>query len=554
MADTSKQAGKEIPLSWFTVTLKKYTPFYVEIVFISILLRLIGLVEPFVFQVIIDRILPFQREASLLVVAIIFAVVSFYQIGFSVLSALLGVLTGNKVTRELGNRIFDHLFKLPFQYFRKWNVGETIARVGETGTIRNFLVGTTTGVFLDLLFVFVYLFILFSLSTQLTIIVLAALPLQIAIYLGFGPFLRKRLRKRFDTGAAHQTQLVENISGIAAVKALSAEADMLKRLDGTLSGNLDASYRVTTLNLWSRQLSFVVRRSVEISIIYIGSSLVLSGELTLGQLIAFHIISQRVSDPIANFSGLWEAWQNIKVSRQRLGDIVSTPTEPFNQLPKLPINTTGKLIFNCVSFHYVPGKPILENFNFVAEPKTISLVVGPSGIGKSTFGKLSAGIDAPTSGKVELDGYDISKFDPHNVRNQIAYIPQEPFLFSGTLKENLLLGKEDATDTDIRWALKVAAADEIVAQLPEGIDTHIGERGSALSGGQRQRISIARTIIKQPKVIILDEPTSALDEKAQQIMTNQLQQLSQHSTIIVITHRPDVFENPDQIIDFGEGS
>ena len=542
--------GREIPLSWFTRSLWKYTPLYIELVFLAICLRLIGLVEPFIFQVIIDRILPFQREASLIVVVAIFAAVSLFQMGFEVLASLLGILTANKVTREFGSRIFDHLFKLPFSHFRKWSVGETMARVSETDTIRNFLVGTTTGVFLDLLFVVIYLGVLLSLSAPLTMIVLIALPLQALVYFAFGPFLRQRLRVQFDAGAKHQTQMVENISGIAAVKALSAEGKMLERLDQTLGNSLYASYRVGILKIFSSKLTFVIERSVTISIIYVGANLVFAGQITLGQLIAFHLLAEKVTAPIANFSKLWESWQNIKVSRQRLGDIVNSDMEPFNKRPKLLPSVEPRLTFENVDFSYVDGSPILKDFNFEAAPNSLTLIVGPSGIGKSTFGRLASGIDIPSEGKVLLGGENIAKYDPHDVRTKVAYIPQEPYLFSGTLRENLLIGEESATDADIDDALKIAAADTIVTRMPMGLDTHVGERGSALSGGQRQRIAIARSLLKKPKVIILDEPTSALDDVAQQKMAEELEGLKATTTLIIITHRPSIFGEPDQIINF----
>ncbi|MEO9894828.1 MAG: peptidase domain-containing ABC transporter [Paracoccaceae bacterium] len=540
----------EIPLSWFGKTLWKFTPLYVELIFLAICLRLLGLVEPFIFQVIIDRILPFEREASLLVVVAIFAAVSLFQLGFQVLSELLGMLTANRVTRELGARIFDHLFKLPFSHFRKWSVGETIARVSETDTIRAFLVGTTTGVFLDLIFVFIYIAVLFTLSPLLTWIVLAALPIQILIYVGFGPFLRRRLRAQFDAGAAHQTQMVENISGIASVKALSAEGKMLERLDQSLHANLNAGYRVGLLNIWNDKLLFIVKQTITISIIYFGARLVFAGELTLGQLIAFHLLAERVTGPIANFSSLWESWQNVRVSRQRLGDVVNTPMERFDALPKLPADVDPRLEFREVDFGYHPAAPIIKQFSFTALPNTLTLVVGPSGIGKSTFGRLASGIDVPDAGEVLMGGQNIAQFEPNDVRTQIAYVPQEPYLFSGTLRENLLLRDGKANDEMIAKALEISAADTLVAQLPLGMDTQVGERGSALSGGQRQRISIARSLVHEPKVIVLDEPTSALDGAAQQQMARQLQKLKSKTTLIVITHNPSLFENPDQIIDF----
>ena len=550
MRNTEGENAGEIPLSWFGKSLWKYTPLYVELVFLAICLRLIGLVEPFVFQVIIDRILPFQREASLVVVIMIFAAVSVFQLGFEVLSALLGMLTANRVTRDFGARIFDHLFKLPFSHFRKWSVGETMARISETDTIRGFLVGTTTGVFLDLLFVVIYIAVLLTLSPTLTIIILAALPIQILVYLAFGPFLRRRLRAQFDAGAAHQTQMVENISGIAAVKALSAESKMLDRLDETLNANLNAGYRVGLLNVWSDKILFVVDQTITICIIFFGAQLVFSGQLTLGELIAFHLLAEKVTEPIENFSGLWEGWQNIRVSRQRLGDVVNTPMEPFGELPKLPKNINADLAFNAVDFSYNPSALVLSKFNFLAKANTLTLVIGPSGVGKSTFGRLASGIDVPGTGDVLLGGENIAGYDPHDVRTRIAYVPQEPYLFSGTLRDNLAFADSNARDEDLMRILRIAAAESLVSELPMGLDTHVGERGSALSGGQRQRVAIARSLLCNPTVLILDEPTSALDGVAQEKLAEELFKLKQTMTVIVITHSPKVFENPDQVVDF----
>jgi subfamily B ATP-binding cassette protein HlyB/CyaB len=551
MMNRRDENSGEIHLSWFGKTLWKFAPIYAELVFLAFCLRILSLVHPFIFQVVIDRIIPFQREASLLVVVVVFIAASLFQLGFEILSNLLGMRAANQVTRELGARIFEHLFKLPFRHFRKWHVGEIIARVNETDAIRAFLVGTTTGVFLDLLFVSIYIGILLMLSVQLTWIVLAALPLQLLVYICFGPFLRRRLREQFDAGAAHQTQMVESISGIAAVKALSAEPKMLERLDRTLRALLETGYRVSLLGLWSEKLLFVIDRLVTICIIYFGAQLVFLGQLTLGELVAFLLLAEKVTGPIENFSALWESWQDIRVSRQRLGNIVNLPVEPFGALARLPREIEGRMHFRNVSFSYVPSTPILRNLNFEAEPHTLNLIVGPSGVGKSTFGRLASGIDAPEEGGVYLDGRNIAEYEPRDVRAQIAYVPQEPYLFSGTLRENLTLGDGEANAADIERALHIVGAQSFVAQLPLGLDTEVGERGSALSGGQRQRIAIARSLIRRPKVIILDEPTSALDCDTRRQIAAELQELRKLATVIVITHSPDAFEAPDQVVDFG---
>ncbi|MBF2758854.1 MAG: peptidase domain-containing ABC transporter [Ectothiorhodospiraceae bacterium AqS1] len=553
MADETRH-GREIPISWFTETLYKYSHLYIEMLFIAVCLRLIGLVEPFIFQVIIDRVLPFQREASLVVIISVFIAVSVFQVGFDALSTLLRIKTGNRVTRELGFRIFEHLFKLPYASILRRPVGETIARVTETDTIRQFLVGATMGVFLDILFLGIYLSVLFFLSPTLATIVLAALPLQLLIYLSFGPFLRRRLRVQFDTGAKHHNLMVESLSGTNAVKSLSIENKILGRLDRTLTDNLQAGYRIGTLNIVSGNATFLINRGVTIAIIYYGAGLVFTGELTLGQLIAFHLLSARVTGPIANFARLWEDWQNVRISRQRLGDIVNMRREPFDRLPKIRASIEPRLTFEKVNFSYIKGEPVLTEFDFEALPNTLTLIVGPSGIGKSTFGRLAAGVEYPQSGKILLGGENIKDYEPHDIRAKIAYIPQEPFLFSGTIRDNLNIGEEDATPEQIEDALKTAAADTMVEQLPKGLDTEVGERGAALSGGQRQRITIARSLLKKPKVIILDEPTSALDDAAQRTMAEELTRLKETATIVVITHRPEVFGKPDQVIDFSKVS
>jgi subfamily B ATP-binding cassette protein HlyB/CyaB len=302
--------------------------------------------------------------------------------------------------------------------------------------------------------------------------------------------------------------------------------------------------------MWNDQLMFILDRAITISILFFGAQLVFSGQMTLGELIAFHLIAEKISGPIENFSGLWESWQNIRVARQRLGDVVNSPTEPFDALPKLPANLQGRLQLRSVDFAYHPTAPVLKHFDFVAEPNTLTLIVGPSGIGKSTFGRLASGIDVPDQGEVTIDGENIALFEPHDVRTKITYVPQEPYLFSGTLRENLTLGDETATEKMIERARRICAADRLVEQLPLGLDTHVGERGFALSGGQRQRIAIARALVRNPTVIILDEPTSALDAAAQHRMAAELEALKSEATLIIITHNPGVFSGADQVVDF----
>ena len=551
MAFKSDETAEEVSFDWFMLTLRKYIPCVLELTFIAFCARLIGLVEPFVFQVIIDRILPFQRQESLIVLISIFAVVCIFQMGFQVLSAISSVLFNNMTTQEFVPRIFDHVFKLPFTFYRKYNLGALVARIGEVDVIRGFITTTPMSLFLDFIFVIVYLFVLFSLSNQLAWIVLFSLPIQIGLYFIFGPIIRQYTREKFDIDAQHNSIMVENLHSIISTKALCAEHIAVKKLEESLSDQLAIVWKMAKLNMVTSQLNYAVNQALGVTIIYMGATLAFEGELTLGQLIAFHLMAGRVAGPIRNFAVMYEKWQMLRISRQRLGEIINTSPDNSESHPLFPSNVEARLSFDGVTFGYLPKVEIFSNFNFEAQANTLTIVVGASGVGKSTFGKLAAKLESPTSGLIKLGGYDIAKHDTFDVRNKISYIPQEPFLFSGTLRENLLVGDEAATDEDIHEALNMAAAGDLTNHLPLGLDSDVGERGMSLSGGQRQRVAIARSLLRKPKILIMDEPTSSLDATAQALMAKVLNKLKSTTTIIIITHRSDVFENPDQIVDFG---
>jgi len=540
----------EVPLNWFGATLWRYLPIYAELIVIALCLRMLGLVEPFVFQVVIDRVLPFHREATLVVVAVLFAAASLFQVGFSVLSGYLGLVVSNRLTQELGVRLYAHLLRLPLGHFRRWNVGETLARMSETDTIRAFIVGGTTGTIIDLVFVVITLGVLFAISPTLTLIVILTLPIQAMVFLGFGPFLRRRLRAQFDAGAWHQSRIVESLTGITTIKSLGAEGRIEERLGESLAATLSAALRVGILNVLNGQAIFSVERLLTVAILFVGAGLVFESELTLGQLVAFHLLAARVTGPIGNFAGLWEGWQNVRIARQRLADILMREPEGIEGRPLLPARIEPSLSLERVSFAYPDGPLVLDSVNALIPACALTLIVGPSGIGKSTLARVICGLEVPTSGDVFLGGHNIAMHDLVDVRRRIAYVPQEPLLFAGTIRDNLVLDDPAIDDAAIASALAAVGVDEMVARMPFGLDTQVGERGTALSGGQRQRLAIARAIVREPAILVLDEPTSALDQETQAKLSTRLTALTATTTIVVITHRPDVFSDPTAVIDF----
>ncbi len=536
-----------VPFSRVAPFVGRYKWLIVEIAAIAVVLRLLALVEPFAFQAVIDRVLPFERQQTLAVIAVVLLMVALFDAALGAVSFYLSLHTGNRIASDLGRALYDHMLRLRLPFLQSWPVGEMLARVGEVGAVSGFLSGTIMSLALDLVFGVVYLAILFALSSTLTLVILALLPIQLLLFLAFGPFLRRRLQAQFLAGSAQSAQLVETLGGAVTIKALAAEDPVAQRMMGALHGTLATGMRVGTIQNWSGALEGVFSRVVTIAILVVGSNLIFAGDLTLGQLIAFHLLSDRVAGPILSIAGLWEEWQQLTVSRTRLGEIWSEPTEPEDH-PPLPRGSRGALAFEGVSFGYEATRPVVKELSFEAGPGRPFLVVGPSGAGKSTVGKLAAGLYEPQAGRVSLGGRDLAAHDPISVRRAVAYVPQEALLFGGTVRDNLLVTAPEASAQAVDRALALAAAEDVVAQLPHGLDTVVGERGGFLSGGQRQRLAIARTLLAAPDALVLDEPTSALDPETQARLVANLAKLAREKPVVVITHRPDLFGDAPRLV------
>jgi len=299
------------------------------------------------------------------------------------------------------------------------------------------------------------------------------------------------------------------------------------------------------------QISQVLQKISQLLVLWVGATLVLKGQLTLGQLIAFRIISGYVTQPLLRLSTIWQNIQELRVSFERLGDVIDTPQES-DDLDKQKISmpqVEGKVIFQDVTFSFDKNNSnVLNNVSFEIEKGQFIGIVGESGSGKSTLMKLLSRLYSPNMGKVKIDGYDIDKVELYSLRRQIGIVPQEPILFSGTVMENIALTQSEATNDEIIKAAKLAEAHDFIMNLPNGYSSQVGERGSSLSGGQRQRIAIARTLLNKPKILILDEATSALDYNTEKKLCDNLINNLKDNTVFFITHRLATIKNSDLII------
>jgi subfamily B ATP-binding cassette protein HlyB/CyaB len=547
--------ARRVDIGWFLGAINKYRRLLTEVLVASFFLQLFALISPLFFQVVIDKVLVHQSMSTLDVLVI-------GLVGVSVFEAILGGLrtylfahTTNRIDVELGARLFRHLLALPLAYFQARRVGDSVARVRELENIRNFITGSALTLVLDLFFTIVFLAVMFFYSGFLTAIVLASFPFYIAISAGATPLFRRRLDEKFRRGAENQALLVESVTGVETLKAMAVEPQMQRRWEEQLAGYVGASFRVTSLANTATQGVQLVNKLVIAATLYFGAKLVIDGALTVGELVAFNMLASRVSAPILRLSQLWQDFLQARLSVARLGDILNTTPEPVHNSGRAGMpDLRGEVTFEHVKFRYrVDGPEVLSDVSFKVPAGQVIGIAGHSGSGKSTMAKLIQRLYVPESGRVFVDGVDLALADPARLRRQIGVVLQESVLFNSSVRDNVALADPAAPMQRVMAAAQLAGAHDFIAELPEGYDTIIGERGSSLSGGQRQRIAIARALITNPRILIFDEATSALDYESEEIIQRNMAQITGGRTVFIIAHRLSTIRRTNRVIVLDRG-
>jgi subfamily B ATP-binding cassette protein HlyB/CyaB len=540
--------------SWFVPSLVKYRRLLGEVLLVSLFLQLFALVSPLFFQITVDKVLAHRGMTTLDVLVIGLLIVVVFESLLGMLRNYLFSHTTSRIDVELGAKLFRHLLQLPLAYFQARRVGDSVARVRELEHIRNFLTGNAVTLVLDMAFSVIFVAVMFAYSLPLTLVVLVSLPLYVALSVALVPILRARLEEKFARGAENQAMLVETITGIQTVKAGALEPALARRWDEQLAGFVSASFRTHTLASYGHEGIGLIGKLVGAVTLWYGARLVMNQELTVGQFVAFNMFAQRVAQPIMRMAQLWTNFQQTGVSMARLGDILNTRTEvpPVHaaQLPTLQ----GRVQFDQVGFRYRPEAPAaLHGLNLDVRPGEIVGIVGPSGSGKSTLAKLVQRLYTPESGRVRIDGIDISLIDAAQLRRQIGVVLQENWLFNRSVRENIAIADPAAPIESVIGAARLAGAHEFVSELPEGYDTLVGEQGANLSGGQRQRIAIARALFTNPRILILDEATSSLDVESEAVIQRNMRAICQGRTVFIIAHRLSAVRSAHRIVVMDKG-
>ena len=545
---------RRFSLSWFLTALYKYRSILSEVLVATLFLQVLALATPLAFQVLVDKVLVNHGISTLDVIAVGLCLITVFE-------ALLGGLrnyvfshTTNRIDVELGASLFRHLLSLPLAYFQARRVGDSVAQIRELETVRQFLTGSALTLSMDLLFTVVFLAVMASYSLVLTGIVVASFPFFIAISAIATPMFRSRLSERFRRSSENQAFLVEAVSGIETLKAMAVEPQAQRRWEEQIAGYVGASQSVGTIGNVASQLIQSTSKLASAVTLWVGAHEVMAGDLTVGGLVAFNMLSGRVTQPVLRLAQMYQDFHQARLSVERLGDVLNTPAERHARSATSAGPLLGHVCFDHVSFrHRQDGPLVLDGITLDVQAGSVVGIVGPSGSGKSTLAKLLQRLYVPEAGRVLIDGIDLGTVDGGWLRRQIGVVLQDSVLFNLSVRTNIALADPGMPFERVVAAAQLAGAHDFILGLPDGYDTIVGERGGSLSGGQRQRVAIARALVGDPRILVFDEATSALDYESERAVQRNLKEICRGRTVFIIAHRLSAVRDADRIVTVEDG-
>ncbi|WP_308686583.1 peptidase domain-containing ABC transporter [Xenorhabdus bovienii] len=547
-----KQKSNQFNIRWFIPEFIRQRKNLTEILLFSFILQILALISPLVVQVVMDKVLVHQALSTLDVLIFGLVVASLIEVVLRGLREYQYAHTANRIDIKLGLKLVRHLLGLPLLFFKSRQVGAIVTRVRELETVREFLTGSMFTLCIDVLFMFVFIYVMSLLSGTLTLLFLATIPFYGLLAWWVTPKIEKAVEKQFTHAAINTSFLTETVAGAETLKSLAAEPRFIRRWDSQTENMVSTSYDVQQWDNRSSHLVMLLQKVTSAVIIWLGASEVLSLHMTIGQLIAFNMMVSHTQQPLAKLVQLWGQFIRSRIAIDKLGDMLNLPTE--QQSGKERVSLQGAISFSDIVFRYQPDlSPTINRFTLDIRAGETLGVVGTSGSGKSTLARLLLRLYTPEHGTITLDGIPLQEFNIESLRQQIGIVLQENFLFNKTVHENIAQSRPDAPLSDIIEAARLAGAHDFILKLPMGYDTIIAEGGQSLSGGQRQRLAIARTLLSDPTILILDEATSALDDESQSIIQSNMADIAQGRTVITIAHRLSTVRQCDRIIVLHQG-
>ena len=548
--------GEKRSLGRFLKLLLPYRTLGLQIIFASILIQIFGLISPLFTQIILDQVVVNRSQTTLNVFVLGSLIFGIWGMGLSSVRTYLLNYFSNRLDLTMISGFINHALTLPLKFFESRRVGDIITRVQENQKIQRFLIGQVLLSWLNFVTGFVYLGLMLYYNWQLTILVLGLIPPIVILTLVATPLLRKLSRERFNAAADQNSSLVEMMTGISTVKVTAVEQELRWRWEERLTHQLNVRFKGQKLAINLGLLSGLINSIGGTLLLWYGATLVIQGQLTIGQYVAFNMMKGHIISPVIALVGLWDELQEVLISVERLNDVFNTKPEETKENAMLPLpNLQGNVRLDNVTFRYEleQERNTLQNISFEAQSGQTIAIVGRSGSGKTTLVKLLQGLYYPTSGQISIDGNDLQHVSLSSLRSQLGVVPQECFLFSGTILENITLYRSEFSLEQVIEVAKLAEAHAFIQSMPLGYNTKVGEQGTNLSGGQRQRIAIARALLGEPRILLLDEATSSLDTESERRFQQNLARLSRGRTTFIIAHRLSTVSNADSILVLDKG-
>jgi subfamily B ATP-binding cassette protein HlyB/CyaB len=542
--------------SWYRPFLAKHKRALVEVLVASAAINVLMLATPLGFRLLLDT--ASQRNIGSLVSMA--AIMLLAALGTGVIKTVRSYIfteTANRIDQEAKSTILDQLVRLPQDFFDSRPVGQVTFYFSQLDRLREFLVGQSLPLLIDTAFSFIYFAILLTISPLLTLVVVSTVPLMVGLTIVSNPIVYGQIKRSMAESVRTHSFLTESIAGIQTIKSQNAELKTRWEFQNRYARYLGEDFKLRISRETLSNLGGFIGQLNGVLVIAVGIWLVMEQRITLGDIIAFRILDSYITGPLVKLAGTWQQFQMSSQQMRMVADVVDrTPEQSAEEALNIPMPPLqGRVQFVDVSFRFNADAPlVLQNVNLEVPVGSFIGLVGGSGSGKSTLLKLLPRFYRPNEGKVLIDGLDINKTELYSLRRQIGVVPQDSLLFDGTIRDNLLMVKPDATAEEMIRAARIACAHDFIMEMPKGYNSSVGERGAGLSGGQRQRLALARAVLQNPRMLILDEATSALDARTERQVCINLFESFRGRTVFFITHRLTTVKPADFIVLMDRGA
>jgi ATP-binding cassette subfamily C protein LapB len=533
---------------WLMDPMRRNRGVYLKVALAAVMINIFGLMTSLFTMTVYDRVVPNNATSSLVALSIGLAIIVIFDFALKLLRAYFVDIAGASIDREVGETLFGRLLSLRLD-LKKGSTGSLTGLMRELEALRDFFASATMTAIVDLPFIFLTLALVAIIGGKVVFVPAAAIPIVIGVGLLTQPAMDRLAAKSMGEGLQKQSVLVETVGGLETVKATGAGRLLAKRWARAVEQHSASSLRqrlVASIGITTATSAGTISYA---GVVVVGVGLIAKQELTMGGLIACSILAGRAIAPLAQISQLLSRMTTTRTAYRQLNQMMNLPPEgPAGEGLKLA-GVKGRIEFRNVSFRY-PGAPekTLDGVSFVVEPGEHVALLGRVGSGKSTIARLILGLYPPEEGVVMIDGTDIRQMDPVELRRHLGAALQESVLLTGSVRENIVLGREEVDDEELLRASELSGTHGFIGQVANGYDLRLADRGEGLSGGQRQSIALARALAARPKIVLFDEPTSAMDSQSETALLQRLQGELKDRTLVLITHRPPLLALVSRIL------